>query len=117
MKVAIAGATGVLGEAAIPLLAEAGHDVRGLARRVPEGDPRFASVDVLDREALIGFAREWRPDAIVHLATSIPQRIGPRDVEGQFEATNRLRTEGTRNLLDAATAAGTRRFVAQSIAF
>ncbi len=31
-----------------------------------------------------------------------------------FAATNRLRTEGTRHLLDAARAAGTRRFIAQS---
>ena len=117
MRVAIAGATGVLGAAAMPVLSEAGHEVRGLARRVPADDPRLVSVDILDRDAVLAFARRWRPEAIVHLATSIPQRIKPRDVEGQFEATNRLRTEGTRNLLDAAAEVGTSRFVAQSIAF
>lgn len=117
MRVAIAGATGVLGRATTPLLTAAGHDVRGLARRVPPEDPGLAALDLLDREAVLGFAREWRPEAIVHLATSIPARIKPRGVEGQFEATNRLRTEGTRNLLEAAALVGARRFVAQSIAF
>ena len=34
-----------------------------------------------------------------------------------YTLTNRLRTEGTRNLLDAAREAGARRFVSQSIAF
>jgi nucleoside-diphosphate-sugar epimerase len=34
-----------------------------------------------------------------------------------FEGTNRIRREGTRNLVDAALAAGARRMVAQSIAF
>jgi nucleoside-diphosphate-sugar epimerase len=34
-----------------------------------------------------------------------------------YTPTNRLRTEGTRNLLDGASAAGARRFISQSIAF
>ena len=40
----------------------------------------------------------------------------PRKFDEDFAATNRLRTEGTDNLLAAARAAGARRFVAQSFA-
>jgi nucleoside-diphosphate-sugar epimerase len=118
VRVAIAGATGVLGAATVPVLNAAGHEVRGLARNVAAGDPGgLVAVDILDRDSLLAFAREWRPEAFVHLATSIPAKLKPHGVERQFEATNRLRTEGTRNLIDAAREAGSRRFVAQSIAF
>jgi nucleoside-diphosphate-sugar epimerase len=117
VKVAIAGATGVLGRATLPILRNAGHEVRGFARRAPEGDQDLIALDLLDRDAVLAFAREWRPEALVHLATAIPARVRARGVDEQFAATNRLRTEGTRNLVDAAREAGARRFVAQSISF
>jgi nucleoside-diphosphate-sugar epimerase len=53
---------------------------------------------------------------LVHELTSLPDRLDFRK-EGTYEATNRVRTEGTRILLDAARDAGARRFVCQSIAF
>ena len=60
---------------------------------------------------------EAKPEVVVHQLTAIPENLDPRKMEAQFEATNRLRTEGTRNLLAAARASGARRMVAQSIAF
>ena len=117
MRVAIAGATGVLGRATMPVLREAGHEVRGFARHVPAGSAELVALDLLDRDAVVGFAREWRPEAVVHLATAIPEQIKPRGVDEQFAATNRLRTEGTRNLIDAARETGVRRIVSQSISF
>ncbi len=74
-------------------------------------------MDLFDRDAVVAFARDWRPDAIVHIATAIPAEIESRKAVEQFEPTNRLRTEGTRNLIAAAEAAGGARLVAQSIAF
>lgn len=117
MRVAVAGATGVLGRAALPALAAAGHEVRGFSRTAPDRDPTLVAIDLLDRDAVVSFAREWRPDALVHLATAIPARIKRRGVERQFGPTNRLRGEGTRNLLAAAEAAGGARLIAQSVAF
>jgi nucleoside-diphosphate-sugar epimerase len=117
VRVAVAGATGVLGRATLPVLRDAGHEVRGFSRRVPEGDPDLVPLDLLDRDAVLAFAREWRPEAIVHLATAIPARVQARGVDEQFAATNRLRTEGTRILVDAAREAGARRLVSQSISF
>jgi nucleoside-diphosphate-sugar epimerase len=58
-----------------------------------------------------------RPDAVIHELTAIPQRLDPRKIIRDFALTDRLRTEGTRNLLAAAQAAGASRFIAQSIAF
>jgi nucleoside-diphosphate-sugar epimerase len=52
----------------------------------------------------------------VHELTALPDRLEFRKKD-VYEPTNRVRTEGSRNLLDAARAAGARRFVCQSIAF
>jgi nucleoside-diphosphate-sugar epimerase len=54
---------------------------------------------------------------VVHQLTALPQRIDPRKIKRDFELNDRLRSEGTRILVDAAQAAGARRVVAQSIAF
>lgn len=117
MRVAVAGATGVLGRAALPALTSAGHEVVGLARTVPEGRRDLIELDILDREALLGFASTWKPEVIVHLATAIPAEINPRRIAADFEATNRLRTDGTANLAEAAEAAGGARLISQSICF
>ena len=116
MRVIVAGATGVLGRATMPQLRAAGHEVRGFARH-PDGQQDVAALDLLDRDAVLALAADWRPEAIVHLATEIPTEAGRGDVAAQFAATNRLRTEGTRILLDAAKAGGGARLVSQSIAF
>jgi nucleoside-diphosphate-sugar epimerase len=116
MRVAVAGATGVLGRATMPALRAAGHEVHGFARTAG-GAEDVTAHDLLDRDGVLALAREWRPEAIVHLATAIPKEAGRGDVAAQFAATNRLRTEGTRILIDAAEAAGGAKLIAQSIAF
>ncbi len=117
MRVAVAGATGVLGRAALPALQEAGHEVRGFSRSAPADDETLVAIDLLDHDAVVGFAREWRPEAFVHLATAIPAQLKPWGVDKQFDPTSRLRTEGTRNLLAAAAEAGGSRLVSQSVSF
>ena len=117
MRVAVAGATGVLGRAVMPRLRAAGHEVRGFARRPPVDAPDLVALDLLDRDAVVAFAAEWRPDAILHIATAIPADLDPRHAVEQFGPTNRLRREGTRNLVAAAEAAGGAWLIGQSIAF
>jgi 2-alkyl-3-oxoalkanoate reductase len=73
-------------------------------------------VDALDADALREAVERAAPEAIVHELTALPERFNPRK-RGLYDATNRIRREGTSNLLDAARAAGVRRFVCQSIAF
>jgi nucleoside-diphosphate-sugar epimerase len=123
MKVFLAGATGVIGRRLVPVLLEAGHEVVGLARSPEAADQVSrlgaspAIADALDRQAVVAAIAEVRPDAVVHQLTAIPSALDPKRIGAQFELTNRLRTVGTRNLLDGAHAVGAGRFIVQSIAF
>jgi len=109
MKVIVAGATGVIGRSLVPQLAAAGHEVIQLSRG--------SGTDLLDRAAVRRAVQAAEPDAVVHMATAIPADLNPKKIARQFELTNRLRTEGTRNLLDAAADAGVRRVITQGLAY
>ncbi|HEX4340484.1 MAG TPA: NAD(P)-dependent oxidoreductase [Polyangiaceae bacterium] len=115
MRIFIAGGTGAIGRRLVPLLVNAGHEVLGTTRNA-EGVERLRALgargvvaDAFDRERLIDVAREFRPEGVVHQLTDLSR--------ADTEANARLRIEGTRNLVDAAHAAGARFLVAQSIAW
>jgi nucleoside-diphosphate-sugar epimerase len=122
MRVFVAGATGAIGRPLIPKLIEAGHEVTGMTRseeraaKLREAGVRAAVCDVFDEEQVRQEVRAAGTEALVHELTDLPDALNLRD-HSTYEGTNRLRREGTRILLDAAQAAGARRFVAQSIAF
>ena len=59
--------------------------------------------------------KDFRPDVIAHQVTDLPDEIGK--LTKFLAATDRVRSEGTRNLLAAAQAANASGFVAQSIAW
>ena len=122
MKVFLAGATGALGRRLIPVLLERGHTVIGTTR-----SPKKASalsqagaepvvLDALDHDAVMRAVVQAEPDAIIHQLTALSGLTSLRNPDKGFAMTNRLRTEGTDHLLEAARAAGARRFVAQSYA-
>ena len=123
MRVLVAGATGVIGNRLVPLLTSVGHDVVALVRssgRVADTERTGAQAvvaNLLDRSAVLRAVDESKPDAIVHMATAIPHEINPRKMTRDFAVTNRLRVEGTRNLVEAAERAGVRRLVTQGVAF
>ena len=73
--------------------------------------------DALDADAVMRAVAAAKPEAVVHQLTAIPRRLDPRKIVRDFAMTDRLRTEGTHNLVAAAQAAGASRIVAQSIAF
>ncbi|HZC12751.1 MAG TPA: NAD(P)-dependent oxidoreductase, partial [Thermoleophilaceae bacterium] len=122
MRVFLAGASGAIGRPLVPKLVEAGHEVTGATRSEESAEAiraagaRAAVLDVFDREALTAAMRESGAEAVVHQLTALPDRLDFKDPK-LYDATNRLRGEGTRNLLEAARAAGARRIVCQSIAF
>ena len=122
MRIFVAGATGAIGRQLIPMLVRSGHDVVGMTRsRSKAGPIRDAGAnaviaDALDADALRATVRAAEPEVVVHQLTAIPAGVDPRRFAEEFEPTNRLRREGTRNLVAAAQAAGARRIVAQSIA-
>jgi nucleoside-diphosphate-sugar epimerase len=122
MRVFVGGGSGVVGARLVPALVAAGHEVTALTRSPDKVDALRAAgaepavADSLDREAIVAAVGAARPEAVIHQLTAIPQRINPRRMARDFELTNRLRTEGTDNLVAAARAAGARRFLAQSFA-
>jgi 2-alkyl-3-oxoalkanoate reductase len=122
MKVFVTGATGALGKRLLPRLTGHGHDVVGTTRSPEKADQLRAAgaapavIDVLDPEAVTAAVLEARPEVIVHQATALSGDMNMREFDRYFGPTNRLRTEGTDNLISAGREAGARRIVAQSYA-
>jgi nucleoside-diphosphate-sugar epimerase len=122
MKVFLAGASGAIGSRLVPQLVERGHEVIGSAtspasaERVRALGAKPIVLDLLDARAVRKAVLEAEPEAVVHQATALANVSFGRSLDRTFAPTNRLRTEGTDNLLAAAREAGAGRFVAQSFA-
>ncbi|MHA6667814.1 NAD-dependent epimerase/dehydratase family protein [Homoserinimonas sp. A447] len=120
MQVLVAGATGTLGGPLLHALRNAGHEVIGIARSeksaavVHERGGRAVIADVMDRDALLRAVDGIRADAVLHELTALKK--APARFSDMAE-TNRLRIEGSTNLLEAARSVGATRFVTQSIIF
>jgi len=120
MKVLVIGATGAVGMPLVSQLVERGHAVVGTSRTQGRAETlrrvgaEPAVLDVLDREAVRRLVFETKPDAIVHEATALADGIDLKRFAETFAPTNRLRTQGTDNLIAAARVAGVERFIAQS---
>ena len=122
MKILIAGASGAVGRSLIPMLKDRGHTVVGTTRTPAKTELLWdlgaqpVVLDGLDRDAVLKTVAEHRPDAIVHQMTSLAGIDDLRKFEQAFAPTNRLRTEGTDHLLEAAKAHGVEQVLAQSFA-
>jgi nucleoside-diphosphate-sugar epimerase len=104
------------------LLVEGGHDVVGMSRSRERADKledygaRGVVADVYDAGHLRRLLADEKPEIVIHELTDIPRTLEPGHTIEQFAANRRMRIEGTRNLVEAARAAGARRIVAQSYA-
>lgn len=105
MKVFVAGASGAIGRPLVRQLVAAGHEVTGTTRREERAEEIRAAgakavvCDALDGAALGAAVKEASPEVVVNQLTRLPQRYDPRKASF-YEATNRLRGEGGRNLLE-----------------
>jgi nucleoside-diphosphate-sugar epimerase len=121
MRVFVAGASGAIGRPLLPRLLAAGHEVTGMTRREERASEIRAAgaaavvCDAFDAAALRDAVAAAKPEAVVHALTALPPKFNPK--KDYLAPTNRIRVEGTRNLIAAAQAAGARRLVAESIAF
>lgn len=122
MNIFLAGATGAIGRELLPRLVKDGHQVTAITRTVEGADliRRFGAraiiCDVFDQEKLREVMVASQPEVLIHELTSLPDAIDPRRIDSELAATNRLRTQGTRNLIEAAKGAGVKRIIAQSFA-
>lgn len=122
MKVFVAGASGAIGRPLVRQLLAAGHEVTGMTRREENAEAIRAAgakavvCDVFEAAALESAVVEAAPEVVIHELTSLPPRLDPKSKDA-LAPTNRLRAEGTRNLIAAAKAAGARRLIAESVAF
>jgi nucleoside-diphosphate-sugar epimerase len=105
VRIFVTGGSGVLGRASIPLLLRDGHDVTA---------PGHAQLDLFARDRIEPVLAGC--DAVFHLATRIPSKEAQAIPEAWRE-NDRLRSEGTAALVDAALACDVGRFVFPSIAF
>lgn len=124
MRVFVAGATGAIGRHLVLMLVTADHEVVAMTRseakeealRAAGAEPVLVP-DPLDESRVVEAVRSSEPEAVINHLTALAGMSGnPRRFDRDFSLTNRFRTEGTRHLLAGATAAGARRFVAQSFA-
>jgi nucleoside-diphosphate-sugar epimerase len=121
VRIFLAGATGVIGSRLVPLLTGAGHAVAAMTRS-PDQAGRLAGLgaepvvcDVYDAAALGRAVTGFGPDLVMHQLTDLPDDTA--QMAAYAGRNDRMRSEGTRNLLAAAAAAGAGRFVAQSISW
>jgi nucleoside-diphosphate-sugar epimerase len=121
VRIFVAGATGVIGSRLVPLLVADGHAVAGMTRSTHKADllrelgAEPVVCDVFEADALTRAVIAFAPDIVFHQLTDLPDSAA--DIPAFSERNNRIRGEGTRNLLSAAAAASAGPVIAQSISW
>jgi 2-alkyl-3-oxoalkanoate reductase len=120
MRIFIAGASGTIGVPLVRALVGAGHQVTAMTRS-PEKAAMLKGLgatpvvaDAFDAVALRRAVVDAKPTHVIHQLTALP-KTGPKR-SADLTLTNRLRDEGTRNLLAASIAAGAKRLIGGSFA-
>jgi uncharacterized protein YbjT (DUF2867 family) len=120
-RIFLAGASGIIGQRLIPLLVQAGHVVGGMTRSSSKMDllshlgAEPILCDVFDREAFIQAVRDFKPDVVLNELTDLPDDAARISERADLNA--RIRTEGTRNVIEAARRSGSPKILAQSVAW
>jgi len=118
MKIAVVGATGVVGASAVAALVAAGHDVFAMARTPEKASlletwgANAVPADLFDHLSLVTMFEGC--DVVVNTASRVP--VGYRAaLASSWRENDRLRTEGVRNVAVAARDAHVRRLVQESV--
>ena len=118
MKVFVTGGTGAIGRPTVSALVKAGHSVHALVRSDEKAElirslgatPVSVSLFNVDELTSVLSGHE----AVVNLATAIPPNSKFMNTSA-WERNDRIRIEGSANLVDAALASGVQRFVQESV--
>lgn len=117
MDVLVVGSTGVIGQPTVRRLVADGHHVRALVRHTSSSASLGSAAavqlegDLLDRTSLDAVVAGC--DAVVNVASAIPR--GFATAPGAWDLNDRVRSEGTRNLLQAMAAHDVPRLVHASV--
>ena len=118
MRVFVAGGTGAIGRHIIPALVGAGHEVVALARSEASSDAVTRSGATAVRGDVFDVDRLTRAmtgaEAVVNVASAIPP-ISRFMFRRSWDANERVRTEGSAALVDAALAASVPRIIQESV--
>jgi 2-alkyl-3-oxoalkanoate reductase len=118
MKVFLTGATGILGKRVAKVLKDGGHDPFALSRsdanelQIREQGIRPVAGNLFSKEDMLKATKGF--DAVFHLATHIP-KIPVPDKPSHWAENDRIRIEGTKNLLHACRENNIRIFMQPSI--
>lgn len=118
MRVFVTGGTGAIGGYAVPALIRAGHTVSALARSDEKAEVLRGQgatpvrVSLFDRDALT--AAFSGHDAVVNLASALPSPAAAIR-RSAWRPCERVRTEGSAAVVDAARAAGVSRLIQESV--
>jgi nucleoside-diphosphate-sugar epimerase len=121
MRIAVIGATGVLGRAVIPSLISKQHHALAISPHPDKARALYGSAveaavgDLVDPDAEAHFARHLKGcDAVLNIATAIPKHSDLGNTAAWLKS-DQIRKAGTPRLIKAALAAGVQTFVQQSI--
>ena len=122
-RIFLAGASGAIGRQLAPLLVAGGWQVLGSTR----SEDKLAMlrglgidavvVDVFDSVRLREIMLDFQPRTVIHQLTDLPYALESSKMADALVRNARLRDEGTRSLVKAATLAGAKQLIAQSISF
>jgi len=120
--VLVTGATGVVGRRLLPKLVALGHRVTAVGRTaskrawIESAGARGVSFDLFDAGAARCAIEDAEAEVVVNLATHIPSSSLKMMLPWSWRENDRIRREGSAALVEAAVAAGARRFIQESFA-
>ena len=118
MRILVTGATGVVGRRVVPMLVRAGHHVTAVARSpdkraiLTHSGASAIPLDLFDPPHVRRAVAEH--EAVVNLATHMPSSTWRMLLPWSWHENDRVRREGSKNLVDAAIAEHVGRFVQES---
>jgi nucleoside-diphosphate-sugar epimerase len=122
-KIFIAGATGAIGRRMLKLLKQHDCQVFGATRSTEKAEALRKQgaepivLDVFDASAVHEAMLRVRPNIVVNQLTDLPYGLDPTQMPQARIRNARVRKAGTKNLTDAAVAAGAETLISQSIAW
>lgn len=116
----VTGATGVIGQRAVPELVRRGFRVTAVGRsaekraQLESKGARAVALDMFDAESARAALRGH--DTVINLATHIPPSTFRTLFRREWRENDRIRREGSATLVNAAIASGVNRFIQESFA-